>query len=193
MPLEIEEKLQVHSSRVFDRIREDGHVARLPIERGRLVIQHDTYLDTTCGRLYRAGASLRLREKDGRVSMTLQTAVEGTRVRTEDEAFITDADADDIRDGRLHRVSCDVAASAIDFVGTRDIAPVLLAQNQRETWYISSHSGSAKMCFDWVHYASALDSAEAPVAEEYELEGDYSAWSGTPPGREVCVWVRVSP
>ena len=170
MPLEIEEKLQVHSSRVFDRIRQDGHVARLPIRRGRLVIQHDTYLDTPDGLLYREGASLRLREKDGRVSLTLKTPVEGTRIRDEEEAFLTEDQASDAAGGWLHRVACDVAASAVGFAGTPDLRPVVLAHNQRETWYISSHMGSAKMCFDWVHYASARDGADAPAAEEYELE-----------------------
>ena len=75
-----------------------------------------------------------------------------------------------IRWGRLHQVVCDVAVAAASYAGTGDLRPVVLAQNQRETEYISSHMGAAKMCFDWVHYASAADDADAPVAEEYELE-----------------------
>jgi len=170
VPLEIEEKLQVHSSRVFDRIRQDGHVARLPIKRGRLVLQHDTYLDTPGGLLYREGASLRLREKDGRVSLTLKTPVEGARVRNEEEDFLTAEQADDARGGMLHRVSSAVATSAVAYSGTPDLIPILSAHNQRETWHLTSHSGCAKLCFDWVRYTSALPSVDAPAAEEYELE-----------------------
>jgi inorganic triphosphatase YgiF len=102
--------------------------------------------------------------------LTLKTPVEGSRVRTEDEVFITEEQAADVRGGRLRRVGCDVAAAAVEYAGTADMIPVVLAQNHCETWYISSHLGSAKMCFDWVHYASAADDPDAAVAEEYELE-----------------------
>ena len=170
MPLEVEEKLQVNSSRVFERIREEGHVAGNPINRGRLALQRDTYLDTPAGHLYRTGASLRLREKDGRFILTMKTPVEGTRVRTEDEAFLTADEASELLHGSPGLLDCDITAAAVDYVGGAELAPVLLASNQRETWNISSPLGSMQMCFDWVQYSDPSGASADRMAEEYELE-----------------------
>ena len=170
MPLEIEEKLQVNSSRVFERIREEGHVGGNPIQRGRLALQHDTYLDTPGGHLYHSGASLRLREKDGRYVLTFKTPVEATHVRTEGEAFLTEDEASAALDGALDLVDCDVAAAAIAYVGGSSLRAVLLVSNQRETWTVSSTSGSMQVCFDWVQYSDLTGREDQPSAEEYELE-----------------------
>ncbi|MBT3268407.1 CYTH domain-containing protein [Candidatus Poribacteria bacterium] len=170
MPLEIEEKLQVNSSRVFERIREEGHVGGNPIQRGRLALQHDTYLDTPGGHLYHSGASLRLREKDGRYVLTFKTPVEATHVRTEGEAFLTEDEASAALDGALDLVDCDVAAAAIAYVGGSSLRAVLLVSNQRETWNVTSALGSMLMCFDWVQYSDPTGASEGRTAEEYELE-----------------------
>ena len=143
MPFEIEEKLQVNSSHVFERIRQEGHVAGNPMKRGQLALQRDTYLDTPGGSLYHSGASLRLREKDGRFVLTFKTTVEATHVRTEDEAFLTEDEASAALDGALHLVDCDVAATAIAYVGGSTLSAVLLVSNQRETWNVSSALGCA--------------------------------------------------
>jgi inorganic triphosphatase YgiF len=170
MPLEIEEKLRVTSSRVFERIREEGHVAGAPMRRGRLALQRDTYLDTLAGSLYHSGASLRLREKEGRYVLTRKTPVETTRVRTEDEAFLTATEAAHALKGDLHLIDCDIARAAIGYAGGAELRPVLLASNQRETWTVSSTSGSMQVCFDWVQYSDLTGREDQPSAEEYELE-----------------------
>ncbi len=170
MPLEIEEKLQVNSSRVFERIREEGYVAGSPIKRGQLALQRDTYLDTPGGSLYHSGASLRLREKDGRSVLTFKTTVEATHIRTEDEAFLTEDEASAALNGALHLVDCDVAAAATAYVGGSSLSAVLLVSNQRETWNVASALGSMLMCFDWVRYSGLTEANDGRTAEEYELE-----------------------
>ncbi len=170
MPLEIEEKLQVNSTRVFERIREEGHVAGAPMSRGQLGLQRDTYLDTPAGRLFHTGASLRLREKDGRYIVTMKTPVEGTRVRTEDEAFLTANEAADFLGGAAHKIDCDIMAAAVDYADGARLATVLQASNQRETWNISSPQGSMQMCFDWVEYSDPTGASANRTAEEFELE-----------------------
>ena len=67
MTREIEAKFQVRSSIVFDQIRSQKQVAGYRLIDPSIIPQQDTYFDTPTGLLFRQGAYLRLREKNGRM------------------------------------------------------------------------------------------------------------------------------
>ncbi len=203
MAREVEAKFQVESEDLFDAIRKTGAVAGYAMTAGETVPQRDTYFDTPDALLFRAGWSLRLREKAGSLLVTFKGPFLDEHTRTEIEETITKEQAKALRDGRLIDCSCPAMVAARERIGDAVIAPALTVENEREAWYLGATSDGVasriKLCFNRVVYtAGPVDDGDAGAGatlgfelEAELLEGDAAVLTRV--ARELATAYSLSP